>query len=179
MAHFPLFLDLSGKTVLIVGDTPLAKQKASILAPFQPEIRFLSDLTPEALSPAPALVILTGENRAAQYQLCRQRNIPVNAPDDPDHCTFFFPSVIHRGELTVGISSGGTAPAASAAVRRQLESALPDNLEQLLPWLQGLTVSLRRSVPDYHCRARILTRVCDEAFQKNRPLTEEELKAYM
>ena len=179
MAHFPVFLDLKGKTVLIVGNTPEAQRKAAILAPFQPEIRFLSELRAEDLTPVPALVILTGENRREASQLCRDRNIPVNSADDPHHCTFFFPSVICRGDMTIGISSGATAPAASAAVRRQIESALPENLEQILLWLSQLTAFLRREVPDIGLRAKLLAEISAESFQKNRPLTGDELKKYM
>lgn len=179
MAHFPVFLDLKGKTVLIVGNTPEAQRKAAILAPFQPEIRFLSELSAEDLTPVPALVILTEENRREACQLCRDRNIPVNSADDPQHCTFFFPSLLCRGDMTIGISSGATAPAASAAVRRQIESALPENLEQILLWLGELTAFLRGKIPDYSQRAQLLAAVSQAAFQKNRPLTGDELQTYM
>ena len=63
MAHFPALIDLTEKTVLIVGDSPEAEHKARILAPFGPRIRFLSSLCPKDLDPIPALVVLTGENR--------------------------------------------------------------------------------------------------------------------
>lgn len=148
MAHFPVFIDLAGKPVLIVGSTPQAEQKAALLSPFQPEIRFLSRLTPEDFSPAPALVILTGPEREEAAGLCRERNIPVNSVDDPANRTFFFPSLIVRGDCVIGISSGGTAPAASAALRRQIGDTLPENLEKILPWLSGLTAQLRQTIAD-------------------------------
>lgn len=179
MPHFPLFLDLSGKRVLIVGDTPEAKRKSEILAPFHPEIHFLSALTPEDLSPAPALVILTGGNRASQATLCKAANVPVNSADDPENCTFFFPSLICRGNCTVGISSGTSAPAAAKALHRQIEATLPEDLESILPWLSALTDRLRREISDYSRRAEILAAVSAECFQKNRPLNEDELAQYM
>lgn len=179
MPHFPLFLDISEQRVLIVGDTPEAKRKAQALAPFAPDIHFLSQLNDEALSPAPALVILTGENRGAEAQMCKNRNIPVNTVDDPDNCTFFFPSLICRGECTIGVSSGGTAPAASAVLRRQIEQALPEGLEEILPWLGETTRLLRKQIPDYARRAEVLAAISAESFQKNRPLTADEVKKYM
>lgn len=179
MPHFPLFIDLKGKRVLIAGNTSVARRKAEILAPFQPDIQFLSALTADALSPAPALVILTGPGRAAEARLCMARNIPVNCVDDPENCTFFFPALLCRGDCTVGISSGAAAPAASKALRRRIDNALPEDLESILPWLADLTRLLRKQIPDYAQRARVLAAVSDAAFQKNRPLTGDELKAYM
>lgn len=179
MPHFPLFLNLTGKRVLIVGNTPEAKRKAEILAPFHPEMQFLPALTAGDLSPAPALVILTGENRASQAALCKAANIPVNSADDPENCTFFFPSLICRGSCTVGISSGSAAPAAAKALRRQIEEALPADLESILPWLSEVTCRLRREIPNYHRRAEILAAVSAECFQKNCPLNEDELSQYM
>lgn len=179
MAHFPAFFDLSGKPVLIVGDTPEARRKGQILASFGPRLRFLPGLHPEDLEPLPALVILTGENRAGDARLCREKNIPVNSADDPENCTFFFPSLLRRGDCTIAVSSGGSAPAAAAALKRQIEENLPENLEEILPWLGCLTAALRKTVPDHHRRRALLARICAEAFEKSRPLTEAELEQYM
>ena len=176
MPHFPAFLDLTGKPVLIVGNTSHAQSKAQNLAPFGAEIRFLDRLSPGDLDPRPALVILTGENREEDAALCREKNIPVNSVDDPKNCTFFFPSLIRRGECTIGISTAGSAPAAGAALRRQIEENLPENLEEILPWLGEITTELRQSIPDYSQRAAILARISKAAFQKNRPLTGQELE---
>lgn len=179
MAYFPIFTDLTDKPVLIVGASRHAEQKAALLAPFRPRIRFLEQLSRSDLEPAPALVILAGDNRAEAARLCRERNIPVNSVDDPENCTFYFPSLICRGDCTVGISTAGTAPAASRVLRQEIEAVLPGGLEEILPWLGELTARLRQSVPDYDRRARILAAVSREAFRKNRPLTGEELAGYM
>lgn len=179
MAHFPAFLNLYNKPVLIVGDGPQAKKKAALLAPFRPRIRFLNNLRRSDLEPVPALVILTGENRTEAAALCRRRNIPVNSVDDPDNCTFFFPSLICRGECTVGISTAGTAPAAGSVLRQRIEDILPDNLEQTLLWLGEITAQLRQSVADYDRRAGLLAQISREAFEKKRPLSDEELAQHI
>ena len=176
MPHFPAFLDLTGKPVLIVGDTCQARDKAQRLAPFGGEIRFLDRLAPNDLESLPALVILTGENREEDAALCREKNIPVNSVDDPKNCTFFFPSLIRRGQCTIAISTAGTAPAAGAVLRQQFEDTLPENLEDILPWLGEITARLRKTVPDHRRRSALVSRISAEAFQKNRPLTERELE---
>ena len=179
MAYFPVFLDLQGQRVLIVGSGPQALEKAQALASFQPELHLLPHLTPADLTPPPALVILTDKNRTQEAALCRSRGIPVNALDDPDNCTFYFPSLITRGSCTIGISSGGQAPALSAALRRQIEAGLPDNLEDISLWLSDLTVLLRQHIPERDRRAKALVAITAEAFQKNRPLSQREWEVYI
>jgi len=172
MAHFPVFLDLNGALVFLVGEDP---RKEEILRSFGAQVRLLPELTEENLKESPKLVVLTGGDRKKMAAMCRRQNIPVNSVDDPENSTFFFPSVIQRGDTTIAISSGGKAPAAAKALRIRIEQALPENLEQLLPWLAELTVQLRIQIPDYAARSELLERITQAAFSKNRPLTPEEI----
>ena len=80
-------------------------------------------------------------------QLCRERSIPVNVADDKELCTFLFPSILRRGPLSVGVSTGGASPTAAAYVRRTLEAQLPDCLEDILTWLEGQRTALVQSLP--------------------------------
>lgn len=178
MAYFPMFTDLRGKRVLLVGDREKAVEKACRLKPFGPVPEYLPVLTRQALQPRPALVILIDGDRREAAALCRELHIPVNSVDDPENSDFYFPGLVCRGECVIGISTGGTAPAAGAALRQRLEAALPENLEEILPWLAQLTACLRQCVPDYSRRARLLTAIADEALEKNRPLTDGELEKY-
>ena len=175
MAFFPIFIDLQDKTVLIVGSGAQALRKARHLEPYGPQIRFLDTLTPGDLDPAPALVILAGGERTAWANLCRAQNIPVNSVDDISNCSFYFPSLIKRENLSIGICSGGWTPAAGMVLREQLEEALPSNLEAIMPWLAEVTQRLRRTIPDSAIRSSILRQITQAAFEKNRPLTESEL----
>lgn len=176
MPHFPMFVDLRGKRVLIVGGGSAAGDKAERLAPFGAEVCLLDALTPAELSPPPAMVILTGEDRDEYARLCREKNIPVNSVDDPENCGFFFPSLICRGEMCVGISTAGCAPAAGMQARRLIQEALPEDMERILPWLSELTWKLRQRVPECERRGELLRRITRSCFEKNRPLTGDELR---
>lgn len=178
MVQFPMFVDLRGKRVLLVGSPEQTRRRARALESFGPRLEYLLVLTRQALEPRPTLVILTDGNRREAAALCRERHIPVNSVDDPENSDFHFPGLVCRGDLVIGISTGGTAPAAAAALRRRVEAALPDNTEKIFSWLGQLTARLRQRVPDYGCRARLLTAIADEALEKNRPLTGDELKKY-
>ena len=173
MAHFPLFIDLNDALVYLVGEDP---RKAAVLRSFGAQVRVLEELTEEALLASPRLVVLASGDRSRAAALCRGRNIPVNSVDDPENCTFFFPAVLRRDDTTIAISSGGKAPAAAKALKKIVEQALPEGLEQVLPWLGELTLRLREQVPGYDARAELLERITQKAFALGRPLTEEEIQ---
>lgn len=179
MAHFPMFVVLKGATVLVVGSEEAARDKIQKLLSFGPHIHRVDILSAGDLTPAPALVILAGGDRKAAARLCMERNIPVNSVDDPENCTFFFPALIQRGEVTVGIGSGGACPAAAAEIRRRVEGALPENLEEIALWLGQITAGLRRGIPEMDRRGAVLRKIAAAAFEKNRPLSESELTDFL
>ena len=175
MAHFPLSIDLTGKRVLLVGSGPMAEEKWERLQPFGPDIRRLEHLIPEDLEPQPEMVVvaeLPHSEKIRISQLCRQQNIPVNVVDVPELCTFYFPALVTRGDLTVSVSTAGKSPAAAAYWRRQLEAILPENTAQIIAWAHAL----RQSLPP-HRRRSVLCQAVPAAFSRNHPLTEAEIAA--
>jgi precorrin-2 dehydrogenase/sirohydrochlorin ferrochelatase len=70
----------------------------------------------------------------------------ANAVDDPPFCDFYFGSVVRRGPLQIGISTGGESPALAQRLRQQLEALLDKGTG---PWLQRLG-ALRREVLAAH-----------------------------
>lgn len=180
MAHFPMFVDLTGKTVLILGGGKHAEEKIEKMRLFDCHLRCLSTeaFTPEALDGI-AMAILCDRHHPrneAIVSLCRSRHIPVNAVDDPPLCDFQFPALIRREPLTVAFSTDGKAPAVGRLLREELEEHLPDRTEEILLWSSELTMDLRRSIPDYHRRAELLNRILRQAFLLGRPLTEQEMQ---
>jgi len=55
------------------------------------------------------------------WQEAQERCLLINVVDDPQRCNFFVPSVVRRGDLTIGICTGGQDPALSARLRQELE----------------------------------------------------------
>lgn len=195
MGYFPFFADISGAECLIVGGGGVAARKAQALLPFGPR---LTVVAPEI---APALAELSGitlyrrpfrdadvegkafviaaagdpaVNRAA-VRLCKAKGIPVNVADSREESSFLFPALVRRGTLTVGINTGGASPAASALVRRRVEQALPDWLEQLLPWMDEVREPVKAALPRESDHAEAFRAVLARAVELGRPLTREEL----
>lgn len=180
MAHFPMFVDLTGRTVLIVGGGKHAAEKTAKMELFDCELVHISteDFTECLLERSPALVILCDRHHPRNGSiaaLCRQRHIPVNAVDDPPLCDFQFPALIRRGCMTVAVSTDGRAPAVGRLLREEIEQLLPDRTEEILLWSAELTARLRGTIPGYRERADLLNRILRRSFALGRPLTEEEL----
>ena len=193
MAYFPLFVDLSGKTVLIAGGGPVAARKARVLLDCGPRVvvcapQFISELealeqvellrrpfSPELLEGVSLAVAATGD-RAVNHQiavLCRARAIPVDVADSAQESTFLFPALVRRGRLSVGISTGGASPAAAAWVRRTVERSLPPALEPILDWLADVRETVKGTLPQPE-RRDAFDRLLSAALEAGRPLTGAE-----
>lgn len=184
MAHFPMFVDLEGKEVLIIGSGHHFEEKRQKLIPFGCKIHQVDTelFEEEMLNRMPVMVILADRHHPRNREIarqCRERHIPVNAVDDPPLCDFQFPALIRREGLTVAFATDGKAPAVSRYLREELEAQLPADTEELLQWASALTLGLRLRIPDYHRRAELLNRMIRMAFSLGRPLTEAEVDSFI
>lgn len=152
MGYFPFFEDINNKKTAVIGGGKVAYRKIRILSEYgavitvtAPEIcdeiyalaescgnivireKAFSDEDTEG---ACAVIAATSDNAVNQriYELCTEKNIPVNTVDDPEKCTFIFPALVNKGNISVGICSSGTAPAFSAYLRRRIEELLDDKM---------------------------------------------------
>ena len=133
MGYFPFFVDLEGQPGLIVGGGTVALRKADKLLPYGPHLTVVSPHILPELERIPGLTLSRREFSPADLdgmlfaiaatddrglnrriaELCRERHIPVNAVDDREACSFLFPALVKRGDLSVGISTGGASPTAA------------------------------------------------------------------
>jgi len=111
--------------------------------------------------------------------LCRERGILVNAVDDKDNCTFLFPALVKRGDLSAGVSTAGASPSAAAWVRERLDAWLPEDFGALLSYLGELRPVVRRRVPGEARRAAAFSRLFSVCLEKGFPLEEETLSAIL
>jgi siroheme synthase-like protein len=152
MPYFPLFVDLSGQPVLVLGAGTVAARKIAVLLDFEAEVTVIAPrAAPEvaALSrdgrvrwiarpyagasdlEGVRLVIAAADdpscNRAAAEDAAKL-GTPFNAADDPGLSTFYFPAVVKRGNVVIGIGTSGDLPAFSAALRQKLDEGMPEDL---------------------------------------------------
>ncbi len=109
---------------------------------------------------------------------CQKKGIPVNVVDEPALCTFFFPSVIKRGPLTVGITTGGSSPSASRFLRERMEALLPQETEEILERLEGFRQSWKPS-PSMEAKKRANRRALIRLLETENRAGNEEIEAIM
>ena len=173
MTLFPFFEDIDGKRFVVIGGGRVARGKVSRLLPFTDNITVISentdiDFVPVIRRKFTQSDILSGdyiiaatdseETNREIFALCQKHRKPVNTVDDPEKCTFIFPSLIKRGELVIGISTTGKSPALSKHLRQQMEAELDGDIEKVLDKMSLLRVRLKALIPEQRKRSEILQR---------------------
>lgn len=179
MSYFPLCINLTEATVLLVGNGPQIQEKREKLLPFGACLVQTDTLAAQQLEPRPALVVIGDLDEAEAERcslLCRERNIPVNVVDIPRLCTFYFPALISRGDLTVAVTTGGKSPGFAASLRRRLEAVIPARSGEILDWLWQFRETLQPVKGNPRAR-RLLKAAAERCLTLGRPLTEEEIAA--
>ena len=157
MKHYPLFLNLQGKRVVVVGGGQVAKRKVDTLLKAGAKICLISPevcpqlkkiiesnsdsitisrrkYRPEDLNSGWLLFVAT-DNRELNHQIykaAKKQGIWVNIADEPSECDFIVPSTIHRGDLTLAISAGGESPSLCKQLRLEFENILPRDMGLLV-----------------------------------------------
>ena len=163
MQFYPVFMDLRGRTALVVGTGEVAERKAAALRRSGAVVRVQAgfaegDLDGVALAigadaPDDALHALS---RAAQA-----RGVPVNVVDRPALCSVITPAVVDRDPLLIAIGSGGTAPVLARLVRARIEALIPPAIGRLATLVDGFKDQLRRAWPDPADRRPVIERMLE------------------
>ena len=152
----PLFLNLTGRRVLLVGGGPVAAAKLQQLLAAAAEVHVVAPEVVGEIERTAASCGVLIERRpfaaadldgawlvvaAATPEVNRQvaaaaeeRRIFVNAVDDPANATAFLSGVIRREGVTMAISTSGDAPGLTALIRQGLDELLPRR--DLAKWIR-------------------------------------------
>jgi precorrin-2 dehydrogenase/sirohydrochlorin ferrochelatase len=152
---YPVCLQLKDKLCVVIGGGGVAERKVREILIQQGKVRLVSpalspklqtmasgdkvvwlrkEYEPEDLNGA-FLVYAATSSRAVQKRIQRDANAAnqlINIADDPEGSSFHVPASIHRGDLTLAISTNGKSPAMSAMVRKQLEHTIGEEYGVLL-----------------------------------------------
>ena len=160
MRHFPIFLDLAGRTALVVGSGEVAARKAAALAEAGALVRERPGFTEADLDGA-AIAIGADASEADLRGLAaaaRRRCIPVNVVDRPELCSFITPSIIDRDPVTIAVGSAGTAPVLARLLRARIEAAVPPRFGALAGFAARIRDRVRAALPNPAARRRFLER---------------------
>ncbi|MDP1751108.1 MAG: bifunctional precorrin-2 dehydrogenase/sirohydrochlorin ferrochelatase, partial [Reyranella sp.] len=135
MKHLPLFFDLTGRKVVVVGEGLAADRRAETARSAGAQVLRLSADAVEAgdFRGAAAAFIATGTLKAdtAAQRIAKAAGVPVNVADRPALCDFILPAIVDRDGVVVAISTGGASPTLASILRGRIEAALPERLGAL------------------------------------------------
>ncbi len=184
MNYLPAFLKLDQSKILIVGGGKIATEKIEKVLDFTTNIEVIADhYSEEMLShiidhnlcyktkkyeegdvEGFDIVIIAVNSLDLQRQIykeTRQMRTLCNAVDSVAYCDFIFPSYVKEGDLTIAISTAGTAPAVAKYLKFYIQKILPKNLSAFLEEMQ----KLRQELPKGEARMKKLSQKAKAYFE--------------
>ena len=174
--YYPIYLDLRGRHVLIVGGGPIATGKAQSLIETGAQVCVVAPDVSAAIQQWHAEGALTWRARAFSdgdidgqfmvigatddkslnarvYQLANAQQRVANAVDDLDNCNFIAPAIARRGLLQVAVSTSGASPALAKQIRDRIEHEfLTDAAAALADFLGSWRPAAKEALPTYQRR---------------------------
>lgn len=158
MDTLPIFLNLAGRNVIIIGDGEAAAAKARLVVAAGGIV-----VGEGAANPALGYVALDDEAEAAAAAArLRARGLLVNVVDRPAMSDFLMGAIIDRSPVVVAISTGGATASLSRALRGRLEALLPASLGALARAIGSARGPAARAHPAIADRRRLWERALAE-----------------
>jgi len=189
MAKYPIFLELGGRRVVLIGGGAVAVRKArSLLAAGARLVvvaeqidDVLTDLctsksaelirskySKDYLGEAVLAIAATNDyelNRQI-YKDCQELEILCNVVDQPELCDFYVPAVVRRGDLQIAIGTEGYCPAYAGHLRKKLEQTFTEKHGDFLAELERLRKRIIDDVLNPADRKTLLGKLADdESFE--------------
>ncbi|MGQ9629024.1 MAG: precorrin-2 dehydrogenase/sirohydrochlorin ferrochelatase family protein [bacterium] len=144
--YYPAHLNLEGRLCAVVGGGRVAERKVRSLVDCGAKVVAISP----KITPGIAELVKSGiirhidrayregdlrgaflaigatddpQTNEAVAREARERGALANVVDAPALCDFIAPAVVRRGDLVIGISTGGKSPALARKIREELEEA--------------------------------------------------------
>jgi precorrin-2 dehydrogenase/sirohydrochlorin ferrochelatase len=203
MAGYPMFLNLAGRRVVVIGGGTVAARKAQGLLsagarvilvaedfdePLLKEIfkgtdtqLIKSKYSKDYLGCALLVIAATNDRQLNEeiYKDCQELEILCNVVDQPGLCDFFVPAVVRRGDLQIAVGTEGDCPAYAGHIRRKIEEAFTDEHGDFLAELESVRKYIASNVDSPAERKSLLGQlVKDESFEYFRQNGAEAWQEY-
>jgi len=206
MAKYPIFLELSGRRVVVIGGGAVAARKAQVLLAAGARLVVVAERIDEMLTvlcrdktaeiikskysknylaEAVLVVAATNNNKLNKqiYRDCQELEVLCNVVDVPELCDFFVPAVVKRGDLQIAVGTEGQCPAYAGHLRKKLEGIFTEKHGQFLAELETIRKQIIQDVPEPADRKTLLGRLVDEKsfeyFVENGPAKWQAFAAEM
>jgi precorrin-2 dehydrogenase/sirohydrochlorin ferrochelatase len=179
--RFPVFLDLSGKKCLVTGEGLEVPAKVQALVDASANVTYVNPSAGPMIETLAAAGLIEWKQRNFQagdltdcflaitdhddnseiFQLAEEQRVLCNAVDDPKNCRFSFGSVHRQGDLTIAISTNGSAPALAVRLREWLQHEVGPEYGALLALLKEVRQQITERIPEFDARRELWYRIVD------------------
>ena len=182
-AYYMACLDLTGRSVLVVGGGRVALEKVdgllvsgarvTVVAPqvvgelATRDIELIRrEYRTEDLGDRFLVVVATSTSSVNRrvFREAEARSLLCNVVDVPELCSFILPAVHRQGPIAVAVSTGGASPALAQRLRDEIatvvrpeHAVLADQLRELRPWAKS-------HLPTYEARRDYFAALVKEAL---------------
>ncbi len=185
MAKYPIFLELTGRRVVLIGGGAVAVRKASALLDAAARLVVVTEQASDVLiamcmqhgaelirskyakeyiAEAVLVVAATNDTKVNRqiYADCQALGILCNVVDDPQFCDFFVPAVVKRDDLQIAIGTEGNCPAYAGHLRKKLAAIFTEEHGQFLAELKRVRNSIIKKLPNPADRKVLLGKLVDD-----------------
>ena len=143
LSHYPIFLNLKDRPVLVVGAGKIALRKTrglleagariTVVAPeWEPEFEALAvRIVPRRFRASDlsscGLVFAATDDRLTNHRIgiaAKGKGVWANIADSAEECDFIVPARLERSGIQIAVATGGKDPRLSAELRKKLEEIL-------------------------------------------------------
>lgn len=174
---YPVNLNLDNMEIIIVGGGNVALRKCmnfldfgksvTVLAPdfdsrfleLGNKVDLINDNFKEEYIDNFDIVVAATDDKEVNEEIaciCRKKSKLINVVDSRDLSDFTVSSYVKRGDLLIGISTGGKIPALSAKIRRDLEEIYDESFAEYVDLLGELREKIIKKYEDKIERKKVL-----------------------
>lgn len=144
MRYYPIYLDVTGRNVTVIGGGKVAERKVRTLISSGADVTVVSPDLTQGLKGLltvgkirhirrryhkgdldnMVMALIATDDRATNEEIAssiKETNILINIADMPDKSSFILPSIVERGDLIISVSTSGKSPALAKQTRKELE----------------------------------------------------------
>jgi uroporphyrin-III C-methyltransferase/precorrin-2 dehydrogenase/sirohydrochlorin ferrochelatase len=150
--QLPIFVNLKGRNVILVGEGEMADAKRRLI---ERAGGICVDAGHQDARIAFVAIADEAEARASADDL-KARGLLVNVVDRPEICDFTTPAIVDRTPVLVAVGTGGASAGMAKAIRQRIETLLPETLGPLATAVAGARNQIRERWPEGPERRRAL-----------------------
>ena len=187
MRYYPVHLDIRNRHCLVVGGGSVGTRKTETLLDCGAKVTVVSPRVSGKLEKLAQvgsislknrsyrstdlegmfLVIGATDDETLNQQIshdAESRDTLCNIADRPQVCNFILPSIVHRGDLVITISTSGKSPALSKHLRKSLEDQFGEEYDHFLRLMGSIRKKLLRQSHEPEAHKQLFNHLIDNGL---------------